>query len=396
MNNTVAITDKISWIGVNDRVSELFEAIWPLPDGVSYNSYLINDEQVALVDTVKDSEINTYLQNIKNVIGNRSVDYLIINHMEPDHSGAIEALRREYPNITLVGNQKTLTFLEQFYGIVENIKIVDDGDQLQLGQHTLNFYLTPMVHWPETMMTYEQKEKILFSGDAFGGFGTLEGGIFDDEVNLDFYQEEIRRYFTNIVAKYGPMVEKAISKLADLDVKIIAATHGPVWREKPEQIIADYSRWSRQETEPGVVVVYGSMYGNTETMVDTICRRLAEKGIKNIKVYNISKTHVSYIINDIWRYQGLILGSCAYNSRIFPPMDYLLCFLENKNIKNRLLGLFGSYTWSGGAMKRLQEFQKNTKLELIEPSVEVKSAPKKKDHEDCIKMAENMAAKLKE
>ncbi|OWZ84325.1 FprA family A-type flavoprotein [Natranaerobius trueperi] len=394
MSDIRFVTENIKWIGTNDRTTELFEALWPLPDGVSYNSFLINDDKITIIDTVKDSEIYNFLNKIQYVIKDNSVDYLIINHMEPDHSGAIKALIKEYPDITIIGNEKTLNYLEQFYGIKENTKQISDGDELSLGKHKLSFHLTPMLHWPETMMTFEKTEKVLFSGDAFGGFGTLEGGIFDDEVNLQFYEEEICRYFTNIVAKYGPMVEKAISKLENLDIKIIAPTHGPVWRSNPKQIISDYYRWGRQETKEGVVIVYGSMYGNTESVVDTITRKLADNKIKNIKVYNISKTDVSYIISDIWKYNGLVLGSCTYNTRLFPPMEYLVAFLENKNIKNRVLGLFGSYSWSGKALKRLKEFQQTTKLELIEPSIEFKSAPTKTDHESCSTMAENLAKKV--
>jgi flavorubredoxin len=341
MSNVVSIVDDIYWIGVNDRTTELFEAIWPLPDGVSYNSYLIDDEEVAVVDTVKNTHIDSYLQNIEDTLDGRHPDYLIINHIEPDHSGAIKAFKDAFPEIKIVGNQKTMNLLEDFYEIEDNHVVVSDGDTIDLGEHQLHFHLTPMVHWPETMMTYEGETGILFSGDAFGGFGTLDGGIFDDEVNIEHYKTEIRRYYSNIVGKYSPMVQRAISKLSELDIEIVASTHGPIWRENPERIIADYDRWSKQKKEKGVVMVYGSMYGNTEKVVEDIARNLATEGIKNIKIHNISQTHISHIINDIWKYQGLILGSCTYNTGIFPKMDYLLRILENKNIKNHSLLLKG-------------------------------------------------------
>lgn len=395
MNNFVNITDDIYWIGVNDRETELFESLWPLPDGVSYNSYLIDDEQVALFDTVKNSYLDSYLRNLKNHLGDREVDYLIINHMEPDHSGAIKAIRDAYPNITIVGNKKTMSFLEAFYSITDNLKVVSNGDVLDLGEHQIKFFMTPMVHWPETMMSFELKEGVIFSGDAFGGFGTLDGGIFDDEVNIDFYEEETRRYFSNIVGKYGPMVNRAIKSLSDLEINVVAPTHGPVWRERPEEIIKKYQKWSNQETEQGVVIVYASMYGNTESLVDSIARELANQGIKDIRVYNVAKTHVSHIINDIWKYEGLILGSCTYNMRIFPPMESLLGFLENKNIKNHTLGIFGTYTWSGGALARLKDFINQGKNQCIEPIIEVQSAPSEKDFNDCKELAINLAKQLR-
>ena len=396
MSNVVPIVDDVYWIGVNDRTTELFEAIWPLPDGVSYNSYLIDDDEVAVIDTVKETHIESYLQNIKDTLGGRHPDYLIINHIEPDHSGAIKAFKEAFPEIQIVGNQKTMNLLEDFYEIEDNHVVVSDGDTIDLGEHQLNFHLTPMVHWPETMMTYEEKTGTLFSGDAFGGFGTLDGGIFDDEVNIEHYESEIRRYYSNIVGKYSPMVQKAISKLSDLEIEIIASTHGPVWRDNPERIISDYDRWSKQEKEQGVVMVYGSMYGNTQKIVEEIARNLATEGIKNIKIYNISKTHVSHIINDIWKYEGLILGSCTYNMGIFPKMDYLLRILENKNIKNHTLGIFGSYSWSGGAVSRLEEFADNLNYDYVDPAVEIKCSATEEDFADCAKLAKSVAQQIKE
>ena len=396
MSNVVPIVDDVYWIGVNDRTTELFEAIWPLPDGVSYNSYLIDDDEVAVIDTVKETHIESYLQNIKDTLGGRHPDYLIINHIEPDHSGAIKAFKEAFPEIQIVGNQKTMGLLEDFYEIEDNHVVVSDGDTIDLGEHQLNFHLTPMVHWPETMMTYEEKTGTLFSGDAFGGFGTLDGGIFDDEVNIKHYESEIRRYYSNIVGKYSPMVQKAISKLSDLEIEIIASTHGPVWRDNPERIISDYDRWSKQEKEQGVVMVYGSMYGNTQKIVEEIARNLATEGIKNIKIHNISKTHVSHIINDIWKYEGLILGSCTYNMGIFPKMDYLLRILENKNIKNHTLGIFGSYSWSGGAVSRLEEFADNLNYKPVDPTVEIKCSATEEDFADCAELAKSVAQQIKE
>ncbi|PKM94157.1 MAG: FprA family A-type flavoprotein [Firmicutes bacterium HGW-Firmicutes-1] len=396
MINTINVTENIYFIGVNDRETHLFENLWPLEQGVSYNSYLINDEKVAIFDTVKGSKLHDFLNNIENIIGDKKVEYLIINHMEPDHSGAIKAVKQKYPEITIVGNKKTIEILEDFYGKFEKYLIIDDGDVLDLGQHKLRFYLTPMVHWPETMMTYEETEKILFSADAFGGFGTLDGGIFDDEINLDFYVEEIRRYYSNIVGKYSAMVQKALKKLtvAKVDIKMIAPTHGPVWRTNPGCIIEYYDQWSKGEAEEGVVIVYGSMYGNTQKMADSIARSLSEEGITNIRIYDASKTHVSHIISDIWRFKGVILGSCAYNTGLFPAMETVTHKIENSQLKNRYLGVFGTSSWSGGGVSNLDKFAERVKWEKLGESVEAKSSAKEEDLEKCGQIAALMAQKL--
>jgi flavorubredoxin len=393
MLTTVRITDQIHYIGVNDRETHLFENLWPLDKGVSYNAYLINDEKTAVFDTVKNTKMNDFIEKVISILKDRPLDYLVINHMEPDHSGSIKALQDRYPDLTLVGNAKTFEILENFYGPMKQYHVVKDGDVLSLGKHTLTFYLTPMVHWPETMMTYEQMTGTLFSMDAFGGFGSLDGGIFDDEVNLEFYMDETRRYYSNIVGKYGAMVQKALKKLTDaaIPINIIAPTHGPVWRSAPNCIIDYYDRWSRAETEEGVVIVYGSMYGNTQKMADVIARRLSEKGIKNIRIYDASKTHVSYLVSDIWRFKGLILGSCAYNTGLFPTMETLVNKLENSQLKNRFLGIFGTASWSGGGVSSLNKFAEKMKWQQVGESVEAVSSPKEADFEKCLRMADEMA-----
>ncbi|SDJ91669.1 FprA family A-type flavoprotein [Natronincola ferrireducens] len=396
MINTVKIEESIHFLGVNDRETHLFENLWPLDKGVSYNSYLIHDEKIAVIDTVKSTKMDAFIEKIGGIIGDKPVDYLIINHMEPDHSGAIKAVREKYPNVKIVGNKKTFEFLEDFYGIMDHHYMIDDGDVLDLGKHQLKFYLTPMVHWPETMMTYETTSKTLFSGDAFGGFGALDGGVFDDEVNLEFYTDEIRRYYSNIVGKYGAMVQKALKKLKDagIDIQVVAPTHGPVWRSNPSCIINYYDKWSKAETEEGVVIVYGSMYGNTQKMADFIARKLSEKGIKNIRIYDASKTHVSYIISDIWRFKGVVLGSCAYNTGLFPAMEAVIHKIENSQLKNRYLGIFGTASWSGGGVSTLNQFAEKIKWQKIGESVEAKSSPKEKEFEMCQQIADEMAQLL--
>lgn len=397
MHHTVKLTDKVHWIGVNDRRTHLFENLWPLENGVAYNSYLINDDKVALIDTVEHSSTEEYMDKIESILGTgKKIDYLVINHMEPDHSGAIRSIVEKYPEIKLIGNIKTFKIVDAYYGYKDNLLEVKDGDELDLGHHKLKFVMTPWVHWPETMMTYDQTEQILFSGDAFGSFGTLDGGIFDDEINLEFYQEDLRRYFSNIVGKYGNMVQKAFKKLDGVDVSMIAATHGPIWRSEVNYILSLYDKWSKQETEEGVVIIYGSMYGNTGKMADYIARKISEQGIKNIRVRDASKTHLSHLINDIWRFKGVIIGSSAYNSGMMPPIEHLTKTLEHMGVKNHYLGLFGSYSWTGGGVKTLLKFAEKVDWEMIGEPVDVKGIPGSEAFEKCNQLAKEMAKKVKQ
>jgi len=395
MPDAVKVSEGIYWLGVNDRQTRLFEELWPLPNGVSYNAYLVEGtERCALIDTVKGSFSADYRERVAQwVSAGRRIEYLVINHMEPDHSGSIKTLVELCPGIRLVGNEHTVRMIEDFYRLGADTVEVGDGDEIDLGGRKLVFRLTPMVHWPETMMTFDSRTGTLFSGDAFGGFGTLDGGIFDDEVNIEFYQDEIRRYFTNIVGRFSAMVVKAIDKVRDLPIAVVAPTHGPIWRRDPSRIIEAYASWSRHETEPGVVV-YGSMYGNTERMADAAARVLSERGLKNIKIFNASHTHVSYMINEIWRFRGLLLGSCTYNLGLFPPMIELLDKLRNSNLRGWLVGIFGTYAWSGGGVKRLRECAQECGWKLVEPVVEARCAPKPEDLRGCRELAVNLAAAL--
>ncbi len=389
------LSDDIWFFGFNDRRTHLFENIWPIPHGISYNSYLIVDEKIALIDTVERQYIDDFLECIEDRTGGRQVDYLIINHMEPDHSGALKAIVSKFPGITLVGNKKTFSLVESYYLKPCRILEVNDDDILELGSNKLQFRTIPMVHWPETMVSYEVHHKILFSGDAFGSYGTLDGGIFDDEINLSFYEVESMRYFTNIVGKYCAHTQRAINKLSDLEISVIAATHGPVWRTDLHWILSRYNRWSSYDLEEGVVIVYGSMYGNTQKMAEIIARRIAEQGIKNIRVYDSSKTHSSYIINDIFKYRGFIVGSCAYNNALFPNVEILLSTIKHMGIKDHFLGIFGNYSWNGGGVKNLMEFAREVKWELVSGPIEEKGSVKADTHEELIRLADAMVRQLK-
>ena len=398
MHCAIPINDSITWVGTNDRETDLFEGLWPLPRGVSYNSYLVKDEKVALMDTVKHTAFDRYIENIRRCIGrDGKVDYLIINHMEPDHSGSVKMLLDFFPDLKIIANKKTLSFLKHFYGITENITTMEDGDELSLGKRRLKFFLTPMVHWPETMMTYDLNDKVLFSGDAFGGFGALEGGIFDDEVDIDYFENEILRYFSNIVGKYCVPVQNAIKKLAGLEIRTICSTHGPIWRKNPGWIIERYDRWSKHEGEEGVVIVYGSMYGNTEKMMEAVAKGLADEDVSRVRIHNVSRMHVSYLIRDAWRFRGLILGSPTYDTRLYPPMDQFIRFLAHKQLRNRVLGLFGTFGWSGGGVSTLTEFAKEGKgaWDLVEPIIEAQCAPTEEDMDRCEALGQNIVKRLK-
>ena len=392
----IKLSDNIYFLGFNDRRTHLFENLWPIPNGISYNSYLISDDKVALIDTVERHFIEDYFQRVEAIIGNRNIDYLIINHMEPDHSGAMKSIVKKYPDITLIGNKKTFPIIENFGIPSSRIHVVEDNEVLDLGKTKLQFQTIPMVHWPETMITYDETHQILFSGDAFGSFGTLDGGVFDDELNLEFYENDSMRYFTNIVGKYCAHTQRAIKKLSNLEIRMIAATHGPVWRTNLSWILDRYNKWSTYSSEKGVVIVYGSMYGNTEKMAEVIARQLSEKGIRNIRIYDSSKTHPSYIINDIFRFKGLIVGSCAYNNEMFPNMESLLSKIEHMGIKDHYLGIFGNFLWSGGGVSNLKKFAENVKWELVYEPVEEKGALKRDEFQKCIELANAMSVKLME
>ena len=392
--NKIRLTENIYYLGFNDRRTSLFENLWPLPYGVAYNSYLVVGKKIALVDTVERQFIDDYLQEVEAILGNRVVDYLIINHMEPDHSGALKAVIQKYPDITLVGNKKTFGIVEGLYLNPENILEVNDGSELDLDDIKFRFYMVPMVHWPETMVTYEVNNQILFSGDVFGSFGTLDGGIFDDELNLSFYEEEAMRYFTNIVGKYCAHTQRALIKLDSLTIKMIGATHGPVWRTNLSWIIERYKKWSSYTMDAGVVIVYGSMYGNTQKMAEVIARQLSVRGIRNIRIYDSSKTHVSYIISDIFKYKGFIAGSCAYNNELFPNMESVLTKIVHMGIKEHYLGLFGNYSWNGGGVVNLKKFAEKIQWDLVYEAVEEKGGLKQLQFSECINLANAMADKI--
>ncbi|MCM1504409.1 MAG: FprA family A-type flavoprotein [Muribaculum sp.] len=394
--NIQAITEGIYYVGVNDRAKQFFEAIWPLPNGVTYNSYIVKGaHKTALIDGVEISEACKLQKNIREIIGCDAPDYLVINHMEPDHSGSIGILRSFFPDMTIVGNAKTLEMVKGFYGIDDNVMKVADGDTLDLGDLTLSFHLTPMVHWPETMMTYVKEKSVIFTGDAFGCFGALNGAVVDSEMDTDPYFPEMYRYYSNIVGKYGVFVQKALSKLKGLKISYICSTHGPVWHEQLNKVVDIYDRLSRYEAEPGVVIVYGSMYGNTEEMAEIIAKSLAESGIRNIRMHNASYSHISYILSDIYRYKGLIIGAPTYSNALFPPVEALVQAIKTREVKNRLIATFGSHTWAPQSIKRMNAVLEEAKLKPTEfEPVDMKQGVTESVEDALRSLAEKFADRL--
>lgn len=393
------ITNGIHYVGVNDRHKHIFEGLWPLPYGVSYNSYIIADEKIALVDTVEADFFTQYLDNIRSVIGDRPIDYIIVNHMEPDHSGSLTLIKKYYPNAKIVGNKKTFGMMQGFYRVGNaadgDTLEVKNGDTLQLGSHTLAFTLVPMVHWPETMVTLDTTANVLFSGDAFGCFGALNGAYIDAEMNCDIYWDEMLRYYSNIVGKYGTPVQQALKKLAGVQMDYICSTHGPVWHEHIGRVVGMYDRLSRYEGADGLVIAYASMYGNTERAAEVIARAASEAGVKNIIMHDVSRTHHSYIIADIFRYRALILGAPTYNNGLYPQMESLLSELAGRDMKNRLLGWFGSFSWAGKAMKTIGEWNE-TRLhfEPVGTPVEIKQSLDEATTRACEELGKAMGERL--
>ncbi len=378
----VEINSGIYWIGVDDRTTDLFEGLWPITrEGVSYNSYLIKDKKKAIIDLTKSIKGDEFFENINKIAAINDIDYIIINHMEPDHSGILRTFRKISPGTIILGSAKTKEMLEDFYGIKDNVEVVKDGDEISLGKKTLKFFYTPMVHWPETIMTYEVSSKILFSCDAFGSFGVLGGSIFDDECkNLDFYINEAVRYYVNIVAKFSKMVLKAIDKLKSVPVEVIAPSHGRIWRKNPGTIVELYIKLASlasEQADPGVTLIYGSMYGNTENMMNAVAQGISGVEIP-LEIFYVSRTHVSYILPSLWTKNGVMIGAPTYEAGLFPTMGDILRMAALKSVKNKKYAMFGSYGWSGGALKEIKEIVEPVKWEFTD-SFAFKGGPTKEE-----------------
>ena len=397
---TRKLTEQVTWVGGSDRRLALFENLFPVPHGVSYNSYVIMDEKTAVLDTADAAISRQFLENVLHTLDGRPLDYLVVNHMEPDHCANIEALVLRFPEMKLVGNAKTFTFMQQFYGFpLEGRTItVKEGDSLSLGSHTLHFYMAPMVHWPEVMVTYESSEKLLFSADAFGTFGALNGVLFSDEVNFDRdWLDDARRYYANIVGKYGLQVQAALKKLSALDIAMICPLHGPVWRENLDYLLGKYDLWSRYEPEEkAVTIFYASMYGDTENAAERLAAGLAEGGVKNVTMYDVSSTHVSHLISEVFRCSHLVLAAPTYNNGLYPAMANLLHDMKALMLQNRTVGLVENGSWapvSGKLMRAELEGLKG--FQVLEPVVSLKSALKEGSLEQLDGLKDAILASLR-
>ena len=396
---TRKLTGQVTWVGASDRRLALFENLFPIPRGVSYNSYLILDEKTAVIDTADAAVSRQFVENVLHTLDGRSLDYLVVNHMEPDHCANIEALVLRFPEMKLVGNAKTFTFMQQFYGFpLEGRTItVKEGDSLSLGSHTLHFYMAPMVHWPEVMVTYESSEKLLFSADAFGTFGALNGVLFSDEVNFDRdWLDDARRYYANIVGKYGLQVQAALKKLSALDIAMICPLHGPVWRENLDYLLGKYDKWSRYEPEEkAVAIFYASMYGDTENAADILAAGLAEGGVRNIAMYDVSSTHISYLISEVFRCSHLVLAAPTYNNGIYPAMANLLHDMKALMLQNRTVGLVENGSWAPVSGKLIRAELEGLKgFQVLEPVASLKSALKGDSMEQLGQLKDSILASL--
>lgn len=360
------VTEDLYWVGANEHRLHLFENIHPIPRGVSYNSYLLMDEKTVLFDTVDWAVCREFLNNIEHVLDGRDLDYVIINHLEPDHAASLDEVLIRYPNAKVISNERAFMMMRQFGFDVDGKEIeVAEGDAMSFGQHEITWVAAPMVHWPEAMVSFDTTNGVLFSADAFGSFGALDGKLFADEVNFDRdWLDDARRYLTNIVGKYGPHVQDLLKKAGTIDIKMICPLHGPVWREDLGYFIEKYDKWSRYEPEEdGVLLVYASMYGNTEYAAQCLATKLCERGMTNIHMYDVSKTHVSYLVSEAFRLSHIVLASVTYNLEIYPVMHQFLNEIRMLNLQNRTVGIIENGTWTPQAGTLMEEFlDKNMKL----------------------------------
>lgn len=393
------VTDDLYWIGGSDRRLALFENVYPIPRGVSYNSYVLLDEKTVLLDTVDASISGLFFENLEYVLNGRTLDYLIVNHMEPDHCAVIGDVVRRYPDVKLVGNAKTVPMLKQFFNfpVEDRTVIVKEMDTLCTGKHTFAFVMAPMVHWPEAMVSYDTVDKILFSADGFGTFGAINGNLFADEVNFERdWLDDARRYFINIVGKYGVQVQNLLKKAATLEIKMICPLHGPVWRENLGWFIEKYDTWSSYKPEDqAVMIAYASIYGNTENAAEILASKLADKGVKNIAMYDVSVTDPSVIVSESFRCSHLVFAAPSYNGGIFTKMETVLSELKAHSLQNRTVAIMENGTWAPVAGRQMREIFAGMKnIELLEEGVTIRSAVKEAQEASLEALAEKIASSL--
>ncbi len=399
MHNTRKVQEDLIYVGANDRRLALFENHYPIPRGVSYNAYLMLDEKTALLDTADAAVMEQFMENVAYGLNGRPLDYMIVNHMEPDHCASLGRILETYPEAQVVCNSKTLTMINQFFqkNIEDRVMIIKEGDTLSTGKHVFTFVMAPMVHWPEAMVTYDITDKILFSADAFGTWGALNGNLFNDDINFDRdWLDDARRYYTNIVGKYGPQVQALLGKAAGLEISMICPLHGPVIRSDFGYFLDKYQKWSTYEPEEkAVVIAYGSIYGGTAAAADILANKLAERGVKNIAVYDTSATHSSYILAEAFRCSHLVFASATYNNNIFSSMEHLLHELKAHNLSNRTVALIQNGTWGPNAGKQMRELLEGLKnINILDGMVTVKSRLTEAQNADLDALADAIAASM--
>ena len=399
MQCTRKIEDDLYWIGSEERKYSLFENILPI-HGISYNSYLLLDEKTILLDTVDYSVSKQFLENLEYKLGGKKLDYLIVNHMEPDHSSVIEEVVLRYPEVKIIGNMQTAKMLKQFFNfdVDSKMQIVKDGEKLSTGKHNLKFIFAPMVHWPEVMFTYDETSKILFSADAFGTFGPLNGNLFNDDTDFEkTYLNKARRYYTNIVGKYGMQVQNTLKKLEGKEINKICPLHGPIWRNNLSYILEKYDKWSKYEPEDkSIIIIYSSVYGNTENVANILANKLSEKEIKNIRVYDASNTDVSILVSESFRCSNIAIISTTYNMEVFPKISEYIDHIRRMNLQNRTISVIENATWAPGISKTIKEQISQMKnMKILEETLSIKSSIKYEQEEEINKIAESIAITLK-
>ncbi|TQI68467.1 FprA family A-type flavoprotein [Clostridium sp. KNHs216] len=394
------VTENLYWVGGNDRRLALFENIHPIPRGVSYNSYLLLDKQAVLFDTVDWSACRQFLENVEYLLDGRPLDYLVINHMEPDHGASIEEILLRYPKAKIISTEKAFMLMRQFgFHIDGRIEEVKEGDTKSFGKHVVTFVSAPMVHWPEAMVTFDTTNGVLFSADAFGSFGALDGKLFNDEVNFDRdWIDDARRYYTNIVGKYGPHVQALLKKAGGIDIKIICPLHGPVWRTDLGYFLDKYAHWSSYEPEEqGIMIVYATMYGNTESAAGALATRLAEKGMTNVVMYDVSKTHVSCLISEAFRLSHIVLASVTYNLGIYPPMHNFLMDMKALNLQKRTVAIVENGSWACKSGTLMREFLENEMkdISVLDEKLTLNSAMNEDNLPEMDALADSLIASVK-
>ena len=399
MYNVMQINDDVTYVGASDRKLALFEAVYPLVNGVSYNSYLVNDEKTVLLDTVDRSVSGVFFENIAHVLDGRKLDYVIVNHMEPDHAATLGELVLRYPEVKIVTNAKVVAMTKQFFDfdVDARVQVVAEGDTFSTGKHTFTFAMAPMVHWPEVMVTFDTTDGILYSADAFGTFGALAGNVFADEVDFENkWLDEARRYYTNIVGKYGPQVQMALKKALALDIKMICPLHGPIWRENIAWFVDKYNKWSTYTPEDNTVLIaYASIYGGTENAANILASELAKKGIKNITMIDVSVTHPSYIISEAFRCSHIVFAAPTYNAGIFTPMETLLLDLAAHNLQNRTVAFIENGSWAPISAKLMGDIVAKMKnMTVLASKATLKSTVKDAQREELKTLASEIAETL--